>query len=77
METISIKSANNEIKVHAVDIAPALKGYKNEWVALSADRKRVVASSKSLKNVLDKAKNVGEFNPLVLKAPKDFGSYIL
>ena len=51
------------------DLTDILRPYENEWVALSNDRKRVLASGKSLKEVADKV--VGEQFTLMKVLPFD------
>ena len=41
----------------------------NQWIALSHDRTRMVAASKSLAQAIKKAHAAGEDNPVMLKAP--------
>lgn len=43
-----------------IDFIKLLKGYKDGWVAISADFKRVVFHGKSLKDAMKKAKDVKE-----------------
>lgn len=43
---------------------------KGSWVALSHDEERVVAFDATLEQVLRKAKEAGEENPIVIRVPE-------
>ncbi len=45
------------MKQNKIDFVKLLKGYKNGWVAISADFKRVVFHGKNIKEVMRKAKS--------------------
>jgi hypothetical protein len=47
----------------------------NSWVAVSADRKRIVASGESLSSVLQKAEALGESDVTVAKIPPFWGAH--
>lgn len=59
------------------DLSKILRVYHNEWVALSNDEKRVVASGKTLEKALREAKERGVDNPIMTKVPKEYGNYVL
>jgi Family of unknown function (DUF5678) len=42
---------------------------KGAWVALSNDQERVVAYATELQEALDKAREAGEFDPVVTRVP--------
>lgn len=46
------------------------KKYKGLWVALKNDKKTVVASAKTLKEVLNKAQKKGIEHPFVTQIPR-------
>ena len=46
------------MKQNKIDFIKLLKGYKNGWVAISHDFKRVVFHGKSLKDTMKKAKRI-------------------
>jgi len=54
-----------------------IRKYPNQWVALSQDRSRVVAASRSLPRAMEKAREAGEANPLMMKAPSKAGGFVL
>jgi hypothetical protein len=66
----------NEIKT-TIDLSKILEPYSNEWVALSKDETRVVASGKTVKETLQKAIEKGERSPILTKVPKEYGNYVL
>jgi len=51
-----------------VDLSKILSKYKKGWLALSADNKSLIATGKTLEDVLQKSKEKGITNPSVLKA---------
>lgn len=66
---------NNSIKT--VDLSETLRHYSNEWLALSHDQKKVLGRGKTPKLAFNQAKTNGEKSPILLRAPKNFGTYIL
>ena len=50
-----------------VDLSKILAKYKKGWLALSADNKSLIATGKTLEEVLKKAREKGVGNPSVLK----------
>lgn len=59
-----------------IDLTKTLKNYSNEWIALSHDQKKVLGRGKHPKEAYKQAFSKGEKNPILLRAPKDFGTYI-
>lgn len=43
---------------------------KGAWVALSHDEKRVIAYGSELQEVIEKAKEKGELDPVVIRVPQ-------
>ena len=70
------KNMEKELKT-TIDLSKILKPYSNEWVALSEDEKRVVASGKTIKETLQEANKKGEKSPIITKVPKDYCSFVL
>ena len=66
----------NEFKI-AIDLSKILKPYSDEWVALSGNETKVIASGKTVKEVLKKAKEKGENSPIITKVPTEYGNYVL
>jgi hypothetical protein len=56
--------------MHLLEAAPP-----NSWVAVSADRKRIVASADSLSAVLQMAEALGESDVTVAKIPPFWGAH--
>lgn len=48
------------MKQNKIDFIKLLKGYKNGWIAISHDFKRVLFHGKNLKEAMKKAKNAKE-----------------
>lgn len=67
----------NESTMKAKNLSKILSSYKNEWLALSHNESKVIASSKSAKKAYLKAKDRGEERPIMMKAPKKWGIYVL
>jgi hypothetical protein len=60
------------------DISKILEGVpKGAWVALSKDEERVVAYSAELQDAIQKAKDAGEANPIVIRVPEDGSNLLL
>jgi uncharacterized lipoprotein YddW (UPF0748 family) len=60
------------------DISKLLTGIpKGAWVALSNDEERVVAYAAELQDALQKAREAGENNPVVLRIPEDGATLLL
>jgi len=56
--------------VEALDLTEVLKDAPiGEWIALSKDRSRIVATGKTLEEALESAKSSGENEPIVMKVP--------
>ncbi len=54
----------------ALDLTEVLKDAPiGEWIALSKDRSKIVATGKTLEETLEAAKAAGETGPIVTKVP--------
>jgi len=53
----------------AIDWTKIYKKYKGLWIALKDDEKTVIASGKTVKETLEKAKKVGYCEPILFKVP--------
>lgn len=51
--------------------------YSNKWLALDPSSMKVVVSGNQAGNVLDKARKEGIEHPVLTRAPKNYGAYIL
>lgn len=65
------------MKARISDLSTKLQKHSDEWVVLSEDSSRVVASGKDFNKVMDRAKEAGVKHPVVTRAPKNYGAYIL
>lgn len=65
------------MKVSTIDLSKILKNYSNLWLALEPNSLQVVATGKKPSMVLRTARQKGIFHPVLTKAPKDYGTYIL
>lgn len=65
------------MKIQTADLSKILREYSNTWLALNPDSMKVVATGKEPKTALEKARKQGIEDPILTKAPKDYGTYIL
>ena len=65
----------NQIKT--IDLSKILKNCSNEWVALSSTQEKVVGRGERPRQAYEQAVLKGEKDPVLVRAPKDFGTYIL
>lgn len=65
------------MKSKVVDLSKTLKPYSNKWIALNPDTMKVVVAGKNADKVLDKARKQGINNPVLTRAPQNYGTYIL
>ena len=60
------------------DVSKLLEGVpKGAWVALSRDEEKVVAYAAELQEVIQKAKEAGEGDPVVLRVPESDNATLL
>lgn len=58
------------MSAEALDLTEVLKDAPiGEWIALSRDRSKIVATGKTLGEALEAAKVAGETEPIVMKVP--------
>ncbi len=60
----------------SIDWTEIYKKYKGSWVALKNDEITVIASGKTAKEVLDKARKKGFDMPILANIPKQLTAYI-
>ncbi len=60
-----------------LDFTKISKNFSDTWLALKPDSVEVVASGKDPKKVLEKSWSKGITSPVLMRAPKNFGTYIL
>ena len=53
-----------------------LKGHTSGWVSLSKDKRKVIASGRTLKALLRKLEQEGNPDGYLMKASKDFSRYV-
>lgn len=58
------------------NLVKTLKGYTSGWVSISRDYKKVIASGKTLDNVLRKLEKMGNPDGYLMKAAKNYSGYI-
>lgn len=58
------------------NLAKILKNYTSGWVSISKDYKKVVASGRTLKNLLQKLEKMGKPEGFLMKAAKDYSGYV-
>lgn len=62
--------------MNVIDLRKTLKNYKSGWVSISQDYKKVIASARSLKSLLAKLEKLGNPKGYIMKAAKDYSSYV-
>lgn len=65
------------MKVKTVDLSKTLRKYSSEWIALEPDTMKVVTTGEVPRSVLKEARKRGVAHPVLTRAPKDYGAYIL
>ena len=60
----------------AIDLIKTLKNHKSGWVSISKDNKKVLTSAKTLKLLLAKLDKMGNPSGYIMKAAKDFSTYV-
>ena len=65
------------MKMKSQDLSKSLKGYSSKWIALKPKTAKVIAVGNSLKAVIRKAREKGIDSPVLTRAPKNYGTYIL
>jgi hypothetical protein len=60
------------------DVSKLLSGVpRGAWVALSKDEERFIAYAADVTEVVKKAKELGEPNPVVIRVPEDASTLLL
>lgn len=60
----------------AIDWTKIYEKYKGLWVGLKDDEKTVVASGKTVKEVMDRAQKKGYKNPILFRVPIKIIPYV-
>lgn len=71
------KKKKKMIHIKTQDLSKTLKDYSNIWLALDPDSMKVIATGKEPKIAISKARKNGIKNPVITRAPKNYGAYIL
>lgn len=58
------------------NLAKILKNYTSGWVSISKDYKKVIASGRTLKTLLQKLEKMGNPDGYLMKAAKDYSGYV-
>lgn len=66
-----------KIKTRTVDLSKILKNYHDEWLTLTPDSSKVIANGKDANKVLEESWKKGFKSPVLMRAPKNWGAYIL
>lgn len=57
------------------NLTKTLKG-KTGWVSISSDNKKIIAYSKTFKNLIEKLKKMGYPKGSISPIPKDYSNYV-
>ena len=60
----------------AIDWTKIYKKYKGLWVALKDDNKTVIASGKTIREVMKKAQTKGVNQPILMRVPTEILPYV-
>jgi len=60
----------------AIDITKIIKRHKGKWVGLKDDQRTVVATGKTVKEVMRKAQKKGVNQPILFRVPTKIIPYI-
>lgn len=60
----------------AIDWTKIYKKYKGLWVALKDDKKTVIASGKTVKEVMSRAQERGHAQPILFRVPTKVIPYV-
>jgi len=61
----------------AIDWTKIFKKYKGLWIGLKDDEKTVVASGKTVKAVMERAKKNGYEKPILFRVPTKIMPYVV
>ena len=65
------------MKSKVYDLSKTLQKYSDVWVALEPKTLKIVSSGKNSESVLKNARKSGVSHPVLTRAPKNYGAYIL
>ena len=58
------------------NLSKTLRGQTSGWVSISKDYKKIIAKDKSLKELLEKLKRLGNPDGYLMKAAKNYSRYV-
>ena len=66
------------IKAKEINLTKILKPYlnKNLWVALNRSQTKVLASGKTINEVVDSAKKISNEKPILMRTKQEYGTYV-
>jgi len=64
-------------KIKEIDLTKILKPYVNKdiWVALNRSQTRVLASGKTINEVVESAKKISNEKPILMRTKQEYESY--
>lgn len=62
--------------MQAINLVKTLINYKSGWVSVSKDNKKVITSAKTLAMLLSKLSKMDNPDGYIMKAAKDYSSYV-
>jgi len=62
--------------VKAINLTKILKNYTSGWVSVSKNNRKVIASGRTLRALLNKLEKMGNPEGYLLKAAKDYSGYV-
>ena len=65
-------------KIKEINLTELIKPYAkdNVWLALNTMQNKVLATGKTVKEVIDNAKKVSKEKPVIIKAVQNYSTYI-
>lgn len=60
----------------AINLTKILKNYTSGWVSVSKNNRKVIASGRTLRALLNKLEKMGNPEGYLLKAAKDYSGYV-
>jgi hypothetical protein len=58
------------------DLSEILRPYSNVWVALNKEETKVVGSGATPEDAVKEARKNGEDDPVLMRAPEEWGSFV-
>jgi len=64
------------LSMKAENLAKILKNYTSGWVSISKNYKKVIASGRTLRVLLQKLEKMGNPDGYLMRAAKDYSGYV-